>query len=79
MIKQATVKSFDGKAIIVKVGDWIGFKCDIEQSGQIIEIRRSKTLGGGYEFVLENKNGFSGGYIGGATQTIEHANDCWAE
>ena len=25
----------------VTVGDWVGFKSDIEQSGQIVEIKRS--------------------------------------
>ena len=25
----------------VKVGDWVGFKSDIEQSGQIVEIKKS--------------------------------------
>lgn len=55
---------------IVKVGDWVGFKSDIEQSGKIIKIK-------GKELTLENLNGFSGDYIGGQTITVELASDCW--
>jgi len=58
----------------VKIGDWVGFKSDIEQSGQIVEIKKSYM---GYSLVLENKNGFVGGYIGGETITTESASDCW--
>ena len=58
----------------VKVGDWVGFKSDVEQSGQILEIKSSYM---GPSLVLENKNGFHGGYIGGETITTELACDCW--
>ena len=58
----------------VKVGDWVGFKSDIEQSGQVVAINRSYM---GYRLTLENKNGFQGGYIGGKTVTTEEASDCW--
>ena len=60
----------------VKIGDWVSFKCDIEQSGQIVDIKKSYM---GHSLVLENKNGFSGGYIGGDTVTTELASDCWLE
>ena len=60
----------------VKVGDWVGFKCDIEQPGQIVEIKKSYM---GYSLVLENKHGFHGDYIGGQTITTEQARDCWLE
>ena len=60
----------------VKVGDWVGFKSDIEQSGQIVEIKKSYM---GYSLVLENKTGFSGDYIGGDTITTEQASDCWVD
>ncbi len=70
-----TVKSYnrDGsiEATPVKVGDRVGFKCDIEQAGTIIAID-------GDWLTLENVNGFEGGYIGGDTETREHASDCWA-
>jgi hypothetical protein len=60
----------------VTIGDWVGFKSDIEQSGQIVEIKTSYM---GASLVLENKSGFQGGYIGGDTITTELARDCWLE
>lgn len=61
----------------VKVGDHVGFKCDIEQSGKIIEIKRN--MFGRAVLVLENKNGFHGDYIGGRTITEQNASDCWID
>jgi hypothetical protein len=58
----------------VKVGDYVGFKCDIEQSGKVVEIKKSYM---GKVLVLENKSGFHGDYIGGQTITTEEASDCW--
>ena len=53
------------KAIVdgqtVTVGDWVSFKADCEQSGQIIEIKSTYM---GQALVLENKSGFHGDYIG---------------
>jgi len=60
----------------VKVGDWVGFKADVEQLGQIIEIKSSYM---GPALVLENQHGFHGDYIGGSTITTEQARDCWLE
>jgi len=60
----------------VKIGDWVGFKSDIEQSGQIVEIKQTYA---GASLTLENKHGFSGDYIGGETITTELARDCWLE
>ena len=60
----------------VKVRDWVGFKADVEQCGQIIEIKSSYM---GQALVLENKAGFHGDYIGGQTITTEQARDCWLE
>lgn len=59
----------------VKVGDWVSFKSDIEQSGKIIKIKP----GFGDTLVLENLNGFQGDYIGGETVTQVSARDCWVE
>ena len=68
------------KAIVdgqeVTVGDVVCFKSDIEQSGVIVEIKSSYM---GPSLVLENKYGFHGGYIGGATITTELARDCWLD
>jgi hypothetical protein len=60
----------------VKIGDWVGFKSDIEQSGRIVAIKQTYA---GVSLVLENTSGFSGGYIGGSTITTELARDCWLE
>ena len=61
----------------VGIGDYVGFKSDIEQSGQIIKIK--KNMFGKTELVLENFNGFQGDYIRGATQTVVRAEDCWID
>ena len=61
----------DGQA--VRVGDWVSFKSDIEQSGQI-----QAVLSGG-RLVLVNPNGFQGDYIGGLHSTIQRASDCWLD
>ena len=60
----------------VKIGDWVSFKSDVEQSGKIVEIKKSYM---GHSLVLENKSGFQGGYIGGSTITTELARDCWRD
>jgi hypothetical protein len=66
------------KAIVdgheVTVGDVVGFKCDIEQSGVITAIKKTPY---GVSLTLENKHGFSGDYIGGDTVTTEMVGDCW--
>jgi hypothetical protein len=64
----------DGKQ--VGVGDWVCFKCDIEQSGRIAKIKPARY---GAELLLENESGFSGEYIGRDTSTIVSARDCWLE
>ena len=58
----------------VKVGDYVGFKCDIEQSGRIEKITRDHY---GVTLHLVNEHGFEGGYIGGETTHQERAEDCW--
>ena len=60
----------------VKVGDWVGFKSDIEQSGKIVAIKQTYA---GASLTLENTSGFHGDYIGGQTITTELARDCWIE
>ena len=62
--------------VSVEIGDYVGFKCDIEQSGKIVDIKRQN---GQTILVLESKSGFSGEYIGGETRTSELASDCWVE
>jgi hypothetical protein len=59
---------------VVKIGDWVGFKSDIEQGGRIVKISHTKY---GTYLTLKNENGFSGEYIGGQTITEEEADRCW--
>ena len=66
-----TTAIVDGKT--VKVGDWVGFKCDIEQCGQIYKIEGNRL------YLRAGPNGFDGGYIGGQETTVEQASDCWVE
>ena len=61
----------------VSIGDWVSFKSDVEQCGQIVKVRRNSR--GGTDLVLENTNGFHGDYIGGTTQTVQSAVDCWLD
>jgi hypothetical protein len=60
----------------VKIGDWVCFKSDIEQSGKIVAVKQTYA---GASLTLENLSGFSGDYIGGETITTELARDCWLE
>ena len=69
-----TTAIVDGQT--VTVGDVVCFKSDIEQSGVIVEIKKSYM---GHSLVIENKYGFHGGYIGGQTITTELASDCWID
>ena len=69
-----TTATVDGQT--VTVGDVVCFKSDIEQSGVIVEIKKSYM---GHSLVIENKYGFHGDYIGGQTITTELARDCWID
>ena len=64
------------EGVTVNIGDWVGFKSDIEQSGKIVAIKQTYT---GTSLTLENTSGFSGDYIGGDTITTELARDCWID
>ena len=57
----------------VKVGDSVCFKSDVEQSGQIVEIKGNMLT------LFKDDWGFSGDYIGGQNYTTELARDCWLE
>lgn len=66
------------KAIVegqtVGIGDVVCFKCDIEQSGTVVDIKKTYM---GTSLVLQSDYGFEGGYIGGDTVHTELASDCW--
>lgn len=70
MAKTATIQ--EGKK--VEVGDWVSFKSDIEQYGEVIAIVEEtyRTV-----LTLQNEDGFDGEYIGGETRTKMNAEDCW--
>ena len=57
----------------VKVGDYVGFKCDIEQGGTIYKIEGNRL------FLQAGPNGFDGDYIGGQDTTVQRAEDCWLD
>ena len=61
----------------LNVGDHVGFKSDIEQSGKIIAMNR--LAGNRYELILEDKDGFSGEYLRGSTRTAVHSDDIWVD
>ena len=69
-LKFATV---EGQKVFV--GDYVGFKSDIEQSGKIIKIKRN--IMDQVVLVLENEYGFDGDYLQGCTTTEQLPCDCW--
>lgn len=58
---------------VVKVGQYVSFKSDIEQCGQIVKIN------GNVLTLFSDDEGFEGDYIGGSNYTTELASDCWIE
>jgi hypothetical protein len=64
----------------VEIGDYVGFKSDIEQSGRIYGFKKG-PYGGGKILQLEadSDNGFNGEYIGGDQTTEQFAMDCWVD
>jgi hypothetical protein len=65
------VAKVDGQ--VVKVGDYVSFKSDVEQTGKIFKIVDNKL------FLQAGPNGFQGDYISGAEATVEMASDCWLD
>ena len=59
---------------VVRIGDVVCFKCDIEQSGVVVDIKKTYA---GTSLTLQSEWGFEGGYIGGETIHTELASDCW--
>jgi len=57
----------------VNIGDWVGFKSDIEQCGKVKQIQSRGAL------IVENKNGFDGDYIGGDTEAVVGFDEVWKE
>ncbi len=63
----------------VNVGDCVGFKCDIEQSGEIVKIKRSPYGKNLLVLKSHDDSGFEGHYIGGDLTTEQLASDCWVD
>ena len=67
---------------IAKVGDWVSFKCDVEQSAQVIEVKKvpdPRRFGRPriVYVVAAPLDGFSGHYIGRYDTHEVDADDCW--
>lgn len=60
----------------VTLGDYVGFKADVEQGGEIVKITKGY---GGVELTLHSEGGFHGEYIGGDNYTTQLASDCWVD
>jgi len=64
----------------VKIGDYVGFKSDVEQGGEIVKIMRSTFCPGEHILTLKaGPEGFQGGYIGGDVTTTVNTSDCWLD
>ncbi len=62
----------DGPTTVTE-GDYVCFKCDIEQSGQIVKIKNGTLV------LTTGDNGFHGDYIGGNHYHEIATSDCWTE
>tara|TARA_R110000824_G_scaffold389418_2_gene585480 strand:+ start:448 stop:684 length:237 start_codon:yes stop_codon:yes gene_type:complete len=67
----------NGKSL--KIGDLVGFKCDVEQYGKIVGINKPSGMFSPPMVVLSNPNGFDGEYINGNTETTESIDDVWKD
>lgn len=78
MIKKThhTVTTNCGDRLTIAVGDVVGFKCDVEQYGKIIDISR-RGVGGALDVTITGN--FVGGYIGGETVYTTDARDLWKD
>lgn len=66
----------DADGNILKIGDIVGFKCDIEQSGRITGF----SSGGFLHLVPLTDHGyFQGDYIGRDSETMQSSDRCWKE
>lgn len=66
----------DADGNILEVGDVVGFKCDIEQSGRITKILNGRDL---LLEPLTDHGYFQGDYIGRDDTTVQPANRCFKE
>lgn len=76
-MNSATFQDRSGNRVTVKVGDTVGFKCDVEQCGTVTKIEPAQY--GKFYLTLTSRYGFSGEYIGGQTVTRERSDDVWVD
>lgn len=60
----------------IKIGDWVTFKADIEQTGKVINVKGS----GKYAMLTLSSYdtyGFEGDYLNGETETDIEAKRCY--
>lgn len=76
-MKKCTGKNAEGETVTVKVGDYVGFKADIEQIGKVTAIKRG--LSTDYQLTVENPDGFPGDYLRYATTTVVPLGRTWPE
>jgi hypothetical protein len=69
-LKQAVV---EGK--VVRVGNFVGFKIDVEQGGEITDIEMNDW--GREILTIWNPDGFNGCRFPGETTVSLPASDCW--
>ena len=76
-MKTATFKNSDDEKVTVKVGDYVCFKSDTEQTGKVTAIRSSGY--GKYMLTVEDPDGFPGDYLRYATTTVVSSDRTWSE
>lgn len=69
----ARVEGIDEELTTVTEGDYVCFKSDIEQGGEIIRIKGTTLT------LVASGNGFRGDYIGGNDYHSVDASECWVE
>ena len=76
-MEQVTFLNIFGEDITVRIGDRIAFKCDVEQSAEVIAIKKHwNDLG--YVFTVKAPpDGFSGHYIGRQDTAEVFSDDVW--
>jgi hypothetical protein len=63
----------------VKIGDIVGFKCDIEQYGVITAIKPNGAFGKAQLTLKPCAGSFFGEYIGGDTIYTTQSESCWID
>lgn len=76
-MKSITVTDRNGSPATFTVGAPVCFKSDYEQCGILTRIDAPRF--GPVRLHIHNDRGFGGEYLRYATDTVEHASDCWID